>query len=380
MDIESIEENFSSNSLHFFNDTVEFENLNTIISRHYFSHILLGIIGISICIIGILANIASIIILSRYKILKNLSTYVYLIALSLCDAIGLLFTVIVLIQYSVTPGTTGESNWMATIYPKLLVYVYPVVVSSQTLSVWITLALTIDRFLSVCKPQLSNKLCTKRRSVYVVYILFFLSLIYSLPLYFERNYEIVSLSNNKVILFSSLTNFGRSQTYFRIYHLYIYTIFICMIPFITIGILNSFLIHSVLQSNKQLFSTTAAHDLNMYLINPVPTSIQKESVRSTSEQDDESALMMNKATNINKTSHNNITILLIGLVIVFMICQLPSVILRLITFENREIIFNKVYVVLMDISNFLIVLNSTINCVLYTYTCTRTYPIYLVCI
>ena len=67
----------------------------------------------------------------------------------------------------------------------------------------------------------------------------------------------------------------------------------------------------------------------------------------------------------DKAYRNDVTILLIGLVIVFMICQLPSTILRLMTYKNRQIMFNPIYGTLLDISNFLIVLNSTINCLLY---------------
>jgi hypothetical protein len=66
-----------------------------------------------------------------------------------------------------------------------------------------------------------------------------------------------------------------------------------------------------------------------------------------------------------KAYKNDVTILLIGLVIMFMICQLPSTILRLIAYKDRTITFNIIYQRFMDISNFLIVLNSTSNCLVY---------------
>ena len=62
---------------------------------------------------------------------------------------------------------------------------------------------------------------------------------------------------------------------------------------------------------------------------------------------------------------NDVTLMLVGLIVVFFICQAPSTILRLITFKNLTLFFNKTYQSTLDISNFLVVCNSTVNCILY---------------
>jgi hypothetical protein len=62
---------------------------------------------------------------------------------------------------------------------------------------------------------------------------------------------------------------------------------------------------------------------------------------------------------------NDVGIMLFGLIAVFLICQLPSSILRLITFKNLSIFFQPFYASSLDVSNFLIVTNSTLNCLLY---------------
>ena len=67
----------------------------------------------------------------------------------------------------------------------------------------------------------------------------------------------------------------------------------------------------------------------------------------------------------NSMTSNDVGIMLVGLIIVFLICQLPSSILRLITFKNLSIFFQPIYASSLDVSNFLIVTNSTLNCVLY---------------
>jgi hypothetical protein len=356
------------------------------------THILLGIIGVLICIIGIFGNTISIIVLSK-QTMNKLSTYAYLIALSVCDAVGLLFTIIVLLQYSLPPGSIMP-ECIVHIYPIIVVYVQPIVSASQTLSVWITLALTIDRYLYVCKPYLGSKLCTRRRSCYVICILYILSIIYSIPQFFERKYVIVNVSS-KNFLFSSLTEFGSSPTYFRIYHLYIYAIFICLIPFGTIAILNSFLIHNIMKSNKRHrdlhINILKNHSVSCALVETTCPPIVKQAKSmflnekqqqgvplTTGNCQQETIDYVIVSKNVvdvrrkvsgeikynDKTYRNDVTVLLIGLVIVFMICQLPSTLLRLITYK-RAIMFDPVYVILIDICNFLIVLNSTLNCLLY---------------
>ena len=66
-----------------------------------------------------------------------------------------------------------------------------------------------------------------------------------------------------------------------------------------------------------------------------------------------------------KSLRNDVTIMLIGLIVVFFICLTPSTILRLITYKKQKIIFEKIYALCLDISNLLVVCNSTLNCIMY---------------
>lgn len=67
---------------------------------------------------------------------------------------------------------------------------------------------------------------------------------------------------------------------------------------------------------------------------------------------------------VEKTLRNDVTVMIVGLVVVFLICQLPSSVLRLLMFQNIRIQFEPAYVHSLDVSNFLIVVNSTLNCIL----------------
>jgi hypothetical protein len=374
-----------------FNTTLEDEEIlfpDSYNSNSYSTHILLGVIAIAISVLGIFGNIVSIVVLSR-QTMNKLSTYAYLIALSVCDAVSLVFTIIALLQYSIVPGS-AMPKWMVTTYPKLLSYVYPIVGATQALSVWITLALTIDRYLYVCKPYLGNKLCTRKRSCYVICSLYLLSIIYSIPQFFEYKYDVHNITSENILIIPSLTEIGRSQIFFRIYHIFIYTLFICLIPFGTISILNAFLINNIMESNKRhrnllptlyktslkcaLVVTSRPQEARVSMLSNGTFLFNNESclneqdvlLQQQHRQTPKSGVRPSNDARLNEKAYkNDVTILLIGLVIMFMICQLPSTILRLIAYKDRTITFNIIYQRFMDISNFLIVLNSTSNCLVY---------------
>jgi hypothetical protein len=136
----------------FTNETFDYGDFNGLTQStiSYFTFILLGIFGNMICFLGLLGNILSIIVLSKPK-MQKLSSYRYLLWLSICDAIGLLFTLVVFFQYTIKPGQIIPL-WKNGVYQYILLYVYPIVTTTQLLSVWIVFVFTIDRYFYVCKP------------------------------------------------------------------------------------------------------------------------------------------------------------------------------------------------------------------------------------
>lgn len=83
----------------------------------------LASVGIFICIIGIIGNCLSIIVLNTKK-MKKLSTYTYLFGLSVCDEISLTFTIIIWIYYA-TPASLRVHGFQFY-YKIILIYVYPI--------------------------------------------------------------------------------------------------------------------------------------------------------------------------------------------------------------------------------------------------------------
>lgn len=238
----------------------------------------------------------------------------------------------------------------------LLTYVHPIVSATQALSVWITLAFTIDRYLYVCKPFYGVKHCTRQRASLIIVLLYILAALYSIPQFLERTYVIESF-NGYEIVFLSYTELGRNFYFISIYHLFIYCVFVTLIPFFIIIFLNVFLIYEIIKSRKRhrkMSHATLRYNQNIDGCVDPCINVPKYSMTSR------------KSSNFrNNHLRNDVTFMLVGLIIIFFLCQAPSAILRIITFKNLNVIFQDLYQSSLDVSNFLVVCNSTVNCILY---------------
>jgi hypothetical protein len=208
---------------------------------------ILAILGVCISTIGIIGNFFSIIVLTR-KSMKKLSTYSYLLGLSICDEISLIFTIVILLQYTLPKSKLFQA--LNRNYQIILIYVYPIVASTQALSVWITMAFTFDRYLYVCHPYYGRQFCTRKRACIVLVFLYLLAVVYSIPQLFERTYITENILGT-IHIFQTLTELGKNRYFIYAYHLFIYCAFVVFIPFTTIVILNGFLVYDIIKSNRR---------------------------------------------------------------------------------------------------------------------------------
>lgn len=53
-----------------------------------------------------------------------------------------------------------ESSGYSKVYPYIMVYVWPWTHIAQTVNVWLTMLIAISRYIAVCRPYHSCRLCT----------------------------------------------------------------------------------------------------------------------------------------------------------------------------------------------------------------------------
>lgn len=69
----------------------------------------------------------------------------------------------------------------ATMFP----WLYPTVYFLRLLSVWLTVLLTVDRYIAVRYPLDARRLCTVKRTYIVMAGIVLATLVFSMPRYFE---------------------------------------------------------------------------------------------------------------------------------------------------------------------------------------------------
>ena len=283
------------------------------------SCILMGIL----CLAGIIGNILSFIVFWKDKI-KTSTSFLFQ-GLSFIDTCLLvtgfpLYVFITFVDY--TSWWPGYDN----VHSVVLVFVFPLAMMSQTTTIWVTVLVGINRYIAVCKPYQASRLCTVQQARKQLAIVILISCLYSLPKFFEAKLEI-SYGDNKTHIAPNYTALGFSRSYKIIYNNIFYMIFMLILPLVILTILNIRLINALKEIKRR-----------------------RAEMQSLRQQQD-----------------NNVTFVLIIVVLVFTVCQAPALV--------NQILWN----VLPDTSrqcggfqfyysrvcNFLVMLNSSVNFVIY---------------
>ncbi|KAI8796496.1 FMRFamide receptor [Biomphalaria glabrata] len=303
--------------------------------------------------VGLIGNTLTIIVLWRKEM--HSTTILYLRGLVITDTGILIGSVLALTPISCANYLQGDAllYFKDTVYPVLHTPAYYLVMTLQQCNVWVTVSVSMERYISICHPFRASRLISRRKTIMVIVVIAFVSLIYNIPHLLASEAtpctgttlpetttilaEAGGLSSSQFpasqppviqtpptnepkrrCLIVGTTDFGNTEFY-KIYRTIMYTILIYVIPFLALVILNSFLIKELMVMQKRRVGT-----------------------------------------NIHEENEANLSLVLVLIVIVFIFCQTPGLI------SQFDIISVDVFFCWLAVSNLLFTLNSAVNFLIYT--------------
>ena len=352
-------------------------------------------------VVGVVTNTLNLVILSRKSM--NSTTNKYLYGLAICDICVLIFSALSLsnsfvhdyskstdsfissfdarlfwhsdVAYSFSDDSlTNQTNlifypqnlddqfniktlyynWVMFIYPIIYPYVYPLAIMFQFCTVWINLGMSTDRFIAINFPFKSLKFCTIQNAKRNLMVIFLISMLYSLPRFFEYSVHLekLSIGHNQTVTYAQydLTKIGKSRLYRQVVYFWMYILMQSVVPLIILIILNTGLILSLKDSHRYLIKF---YDNNR--IKNRNLRLKRNGVQNS---------FMNRELKCKE-----ITLMLIFLVVLFIILHSPSAICNCVYAYNYSSVspqsssfdLNK----MCNVGNFFIITSSSTN--FFTY-------------
>jgi len=220
---------------------------------------------------------------------------------------------------AIYPYTGYLRYYYYRLLPEISFVVFPLATSAQTASVYLTLTVTLERYVAVCHPLRARALCTYGRArIYVIVIIIF-SICYNIPRFFEVQLTEFPDSEFGFIYCIGASDLRANLDYVKIYIHWLYLVFIYFIPFSCITFFNSMIYRQVRRANRerQRLSRTEKREIGL-------------------------------AT------------MLFCVVIVFLCCNILALVTNIL-----EAFYDLIEDHLVKISNLLVTINSSVNFIIY---------------
>ena len=280
-----------------------------------FEYYITAVVTNIVIILGLIGNILAIAVLSRRNMRS--STNNFLRALAVWDSVILVSTALLM-----TLPISVPDIFMNILFPYSFCFVYPLALTAQTATIWLTVSFTVERYIAVCHPLKAASMCTIKRAKVVIALVSVGSAIYNITRWLERRLVWDAAVNRTTFEPTSLLH---SETYIKIYYSWLYLPIMCFIPLMILAVMNTYLILAVKRSQQQ------RADMN-----------------------------------VRQSRENNVTIMLVAVVAVFIVCQVPALVYNVAyAIDKLTVETGTAWAVLSVIRNFLVTLNSAINFLLY---------------
>ncbi|PIC37599.1 hypothetical protein B9Z55_016171 [Caenorhabditis nigoni] len=292
--------------------------------------LMLGLIAVPIIMFGIMANVTSMRIFT-HRIMSSSSINWYLAVLSASDTLILVSAFFVLSL----PRFGEYLKWWRANYISYSVtpYMYGLMMTAQTCSVFMTVGVSVHRYIGVCHPYKSVEWLPKKRVTSFIIGLLTFSVLFNTTRFFEVHISNVCYRENIDYYMPSLqpTALRLDDFYIQIFFGWAYTIVMYVIPFTLLIALNSMVLAAVRRSRR------------MHMVSQCGAESEEFSKKAERKE--------------RQTS-----IMLIAIVLLFIFCNTLAFVCNIIENMGGN---GPLYRTLVTTNNLLVIINASCNICVY---------------
>lgn len=204
-----------------------------------FKRLIEGYLLSGVCLVGLIGNSITCISILTNRVRRSSPTDIYIFGLSF-------ISIFVLAGFLLTHGIRSATpDYGEKIHRFVFIRVFPAHVTCLLIQIYLTTAISIDRFLLICCWQAFayRQWRTPKRIIYIILSITLFSIIYCLPFWFEH----ALLENNDIVL----SSFGSHPLFRLLMRQYLYFIFVFLIPMSCIIICTLSIIRTLYTLNKK---------------------------------------------------------------------------------------------------------------------------------
>lgn len=292
-------------------------------------------IVIDVCLVpllilfGFVGNALTIVVLCRQRE-KNSSTNWLLQTLAVVDTLYLIASIF--IQPLKTANEAQRNVHLESFSPYMDAYVWALASIAHTVTVWTVVVVTVDRYVAVCRPY-SPHLRTVRRARLAMVVVVVAAVVYNIPNFLERRISYEAEAGGEWVAVSTKTSLSFTLLYSVFYKTVCYFVMRSIGPLLLLVVLNSLLIRTLHRMERR----------------------RKDLVGKTSHLQ-------------QQQQRENTTLMLVAVVAVFIVCQIPDVMLRLTATQLLSIPGSPAslrFRLVNSMTNFMLTLNSSVNFLIY---------------
>ena len=210
-----------------------------------------------LCLIGFIGNTLTFIILRGDRD-KNSTTNWLLQTLAVVDILYLIACLFIqplkaihdLYGHRVDSSNIGMFDVFHVVFTRLEPHMWHMASIAQTVTVWVVVLVTVDRYIAICMP-LRSKIRTLPRARSAVAIVIISAILYNIPVYFEKTVVYKKTCDGHFRIQLEHTELKRKDLYFVVYKTICYFVFRTIGPLLLLIILNARLIRALRQMRRR---------------------------------------------------------------------------------------------------------------------------------